>query len=641
MAKKIINLKLDLNGQSHNPRITVRRNDFYTNVFAAQILQNGVPVDLTGCAAVFECVTPARNAIRDDGSENGTMAVTDAVHGKIEYTLTDKLFASLGIIDLAYFAFEKTVDGKVQRMTTGNFVFQVDPDAMTGNIPAQDYFSDIETMLEQINILKQEYETLDPNTYTKLDVFNQNNADVTVKLAKTSTFFEQFFKSLDFIKDAGSLIFIGDSISAGYGLPYSDQYISKLFNLLKNSVGYPNDFEVITNFSEDNTVSLSGSYSIGTSGPCKKSLVMQPGASISFTGSVQYIDLIFNRSVTSGKIAVAHNGNVYKIIDCGGGTDLYATSFPTVSSGFSDETTYTLTCQDGPVELIGLIRLQQQNNLYGSINFIRCAVSGETTSDFSDDARLEALQNINRFSTLNQNKIYVIALGTNDIYNPSKANTVNAYMQNLDKIISKLMNPIDKVRIILTAPIIPNEGTWPAVVTGYRSYRIALYLVAQKYGLSVIDYSYLSFSDNLFQDGLHPNGFGTDLMMEHIQKSLAKGINRTSINTTETAFSLINGYTNVGQEYGLSTCEVKNSRVQMSGTLNFGNKTGGSDICVIDSSLAPKKQRVFNLCGFDAGGNVHNVLVKMTTQGHLSLVTDLTDDTILAYLSLEQVSYDL
>ncbi|QJX63041.1 hypothetical protein HLK66_16160 [Niallia circulans] len=84
-------------------------------------------------------------------------------------------------------------------------------------------------------------------------------------------------------------------------MSYGKGYVSKLYNKLKNYLGYPNDFEVITNFTEDPSVQISGSYAIGTKGPTKKSLIMQPNSIITFTGNVQYIDLIYDKSPTRGK----------------------------------------------------------------------------------------------------------------------------------------------------------------------------------------------------------------------------------------------------------------------------------------------------------------------------------------------------
>lgn len=168
MPNKVFNLKLDLNGQVVVPRMQIRRNDYETNIFAVQVLQNGVPVDITGWTPIFECLTPAKKFIRDDGSESGNMNIINATEGKIEYTVTDKIFASLGDIDVAYFAFEKFEDGRTKRVSTGNFYFTVITDVMTGKVKVEDYLSQITALINDINQIKLEYETLNPENYAPL-----------------------------------------------------------------------------------------------------------------------------------------------------------------------------------------------------------------------------------------------------------------------------------------------------------------------------------------------------------------------------------------------------------------------------------------------------------------------------------------
>lgn len=168
MPNKVFNLKLDLNGQVIAPKIQIRRNDYETNIFAVQLFQNGVPVDITNWTVIFECLTPARKYIRDDGSEFNNLKIVDATNGKFEYTLSNKIFASLGDIDVAYFAFERLVDGRTKRVSTGNFCFTVITDVLTGNIKVEDYLSQITALINDINQIKLEYETLNPENYAPL-----------------------------------------------------------------------------------------------------------------------------------------------------------------------------------------------------------------------------------------------------------------------------------------------------------------------------------------------------------------------------------------------------------------------------------------------------------------------------------------
>jgi Domain of unknown function (DUF2479). len=148
LANKVFSMKLDLNGRANIPRIEVRRNDFDTNTFSAQIMQDGVPVDLTGITPLFECVTPAWYYIRQGAT------ITDAAAGKVECTLVKESFATLGNIRTAYFVFEKTdTFGKTSRMSTPNIPFKVVSDATTINTESAAYVSDLIDKINSIHLL--------------------------------------------------------------------------------------------------------------------------------------------------------------------------------------------------------------------------------------------------------------------------------------------------------------------------------------------------------------------------------------------------------------------------------------------------------------------------------------------------------
>lgn len=163
LIKKVFNLKLDLNGRSVHQKIIIRRNDYDVNVFAAQVLQNGAPYDISGLKPVFECITPSGYFVRDDGSQYGNMKVTDAANGKIEYTLINKVFASIGAIETAYFVFEESdssLENPVDRMSTGNINFSVINDALEGHMEAGNYLSELNVYLQTINDLKEQVSIL-------------------------------------------------------------------------------------------------------------------------------------------------------------------------------------------------------------------------------------------------------------------------------------------------------------------------------------------------------------------------------------------------------------------------------------------------------------------------------------------------
>jgi lysophospholipase L1-like esterase len=356
---------------------------------------------------------------------------------------------------------------------------------------------------------------------------NQTYITEKAKLNDVLEHKEQAYKNMNFIKDNGAFIVIGDSISAGYGISYNDMYSKKIQDLFNEMSGYI-DYETITNFQEfaNYGFTVTGTTSIGSLGASKKSLIMQPGSVISFTCNAQFIDFLYHQTPTSGSLEVRCNGTLYKTINCSGTDTLDKSSFPSASSSNTTNATYTVTCINASVEITGILRLVNKGT-YSNTNVIRCAVSGQDSAYFNDANILQSMKNAAKNFNSN-NKVYLIAIGTNDIYNATLAKTSAAFSTNIESIITNLLNDIGDIRIILTVPPISNEASWPYKSETHNKYRNAIYALAVKYNLSVIDYTYINFvSNNLYQDGIHPNAEGNNQMLIHILKSLSIGIKKT------------------------------------------------------------------------------------------------------------------
>lgn len=201
MANKLFNLILDLSGHNLVPHIDIRRNDYDSNVFSVQVTQGGLPFDFTGMNPIFECLTPDGHYIRDDGSQYGTIHVVEATQGKLEYTLVNEIFSVLGQIDVAYFAFEQSnadLQNPTNRVSTGNFSMRIIADALTGTTAAADYMSDVTTLIQQINQLKTDYQTLNPANYITQTQFGTQNDSFAAQLAEKANqlYVDQVMSSL-------------------------------------------------------------------------------------------------------------------------------------------------------------------------------------------------------------------------------------------------------------------------------------------------------------------------------------------------------------------------------------------------------------------------------------------------------------
>lgn len=168
MPKNIKPIRLSLTGRTYYSPIAVRKGDYDSVVFDVHIIENGLPVNLVDQRIIFECVTPAKTFVRDDGQKYGNIKIIDASQGHFQYTLSNEVFSAVGAVNVAYFAFEESnpdLQNATNRATTQNFIFKVIKSALTDNLNPADYLGDLDALINEINWLKDQYETLNPDNY--------------------------------------------------------------------------------------------------------------------------------------------------------------------------------------------------------------------------------------------------------------------------------------------------------------------------------------------------------------------------------------------------------------------------------------------------------------------------------------------
>lgn len=317
----------------------------------------------------------------------------------------------------------------------------------------------------------------------------------------------------------GSINFIGDSITANFGVGmhegYTDWFRQKIFDL--NGI---DDYAVDTVFTGyglyESPARISGTYSFGTSGPNKHSIILQPGAVWTIQGydggDLNYLDVFYNPSL--GSLQFRREGVLYRTLLCTG-TENNMCSYP--SSPTLGPGTYTITCTGSPVEITGLIRLKS-TPADRVLHVNRFAKSGTATADYTDQPTLNALAKLGSYTSSTHN-LYVIALGTNDITAANTAVSSTVFRSQLRRIAKFLIDQGNYV--MLTVPIMSGKTT---ILEPFENYRNAIYSLAAEFGLVVIDFSIHNFT-GLYMDGIHPNADGHKLMYEIIMQTLGSPVN--------------------------------------------------------------------------------------------------------------------
>lgn len=372
----------------------------------------------------------------------------------------------------------------------------------------------------------------------------QTHLDLQSNLIKIYT--QRWFEGIGNNGLSSFITLIGDSYLEGRGATSeSKQYGSIIRDTIfsKNNMGMPKTYEQTLKMDRTG-FSYAGTYSFGSAGSAKKSLILQPNATVTFTRRCNYTDIWYHRTTTSGSVEIRLNNNVVKTINCNGTENLNAWSgWSNINSNPQDSDVWQLKCIDAQVEITGITNVIWTPNGLDSMYFTRIGVSGVSSSYYADNDTITSIKLQGTYNNTNKG-IFVLEIGTNDIYNPDSATTSEQYKENITNILSSFKN--DGHLPVLVIPTKANS-TWKEVKEPYSNYVNVALDVANSLGIPFIDLSKVDFSGlNLFSnDGIHPNDNGHYLISKYILDVL--GITHKNIvDETPISPTLRNGWTNFG-----------------------------------------------------------------------------------------------
>lgn len=331
--------------------------------------------------------------------------------------------------------------------------------------------------------------------------------------------------------DLQQVCLIGDSISDFYYVSSINTHWFSMFRLNVNAWQGGNDFEQITNLDDSNVKSYTlggGAASYGTTGPLARSIILDPNEWIEVVGDYKFIECFFQRAVGAGSLAFSFNGAAaYKTVSCAGAA---ANDFNTATvSGYiaapTGVGTHRITCTGAAVEITGLQRLVGTYVSPGNsqqIRFARIARSGYSTTNFIPTAQLNSIKVVGTSSqppsTSQRNSLFLIALGTNNMYNVVTSTSPTQYLADLVKIFSILK---EAGSIVFISPF---EASIPLVTAfTFEEYLSVAKIACDAFDVPFIDLNAYPFAAaGLTIDGLHPNDNGNEKMFEIIMEELAK-----------------------------------------------------------------------------------------------------------------------
>lgn len=325
------------------------------------------------------------------------------------------------------------------------------------------------------------------------------------------------------ISAANVVTLIGDSVSHFAFASTGAKHWFNMFTRFAN-YGIAKDEPVMTALRSSSTytpafygVSTSGTITTGTRGPLAESAILAAGASISFTGSYEQIDVFYTQQSGAGSISFSYNGGAaYKTVSAAGTLTLDVYTGPSATTS-NTSGTYTITATGGPVELTGLIRLAPKTA--GTPPRLLTNRSAHGSYAFPSFTAATITSILKQGTFAGGKCVPIVALGINDSFGTAPSTIVTNATTVLDALAAG-----NVPRIFAIPPIRPSSA-WDASYTGGRTFDGAAGPLRKLYrdrGVIVLPADNIWINQSLQQDGLHPNDDGNDAMAQTVIETISR-----------------------------------------------------------------------------------------------------------------------
>jgi lysophospholipase L1-like esterase len=424
-----------------------------------------------------------------------------------------------------------------------------------------------------------------------------------------------------------SIVFVGDSIAYGQGVNENQTYVSLIQGMLNQRL--TESAGSFLSGGQFTRRTLGGSTSTGTTGPLQKSLVMQVNATINFpVDFVDYYQIFCQRSTSAGSLQVYVDGTLDSTVNCNGAAQ------NDYSPGL---TAFTLRAKSGSTVQLKAITAATELTGAAFINSVTLnaptiwlqANPGYATANFTPAAVLASLF-AQQFSNPQSYTLYIVHLGANDMVNNTGAAVpVANYENNLQTIVSTLLT--DGAAVMLCVPLQPSFLLYPPLYATYGEYRKAVYRVARRNALKVIDLSELDLAGaSLYQaDGIHPSVAGHAVLASFIYERSGLAALVDIDNFGSQGLTLTSPFTNTGAPWGNASCSIeRGGLITLAGAVNVNSAAAGSTVSTLPLNCRPVSKKGFTSAAVN-GSTVGSALLTLDTSGNLVMFgTSITAGTI-------------
>lgn len=447
------------------------------------------------------------------------------------------------------------------------------------------------------------------------------------------------------MRKRSAVMIIGDSISEGTGATYATGvgYITcaSILNASNNGYAYDEGYKwpVVINQSNAQSAGYSTNGAISATGVIRHRLSLDAGEAITVTErDFAYVWVTYDADVSTGSLVIAKNGTTLST-QAVSGTGLQTTT--SVSEEFTEDDTLTITASGGTIVVTAVYTLAGSSDVQTLVYI--AAESGSAYQDYTDEAGLDELAYyMNEFRS-SYPKVWVLNLGTNNLYNSGKAKTPAEYTALIGDFVAGINSRCSNNRYVISIPPKANEGIFPLIKSGYTysDYVVAILAYCRENGHQVIRYdqTVLRTDTSLYVDGVHPNAEGHLVMAEKLCGVLGVPVNyyiRTTVpsfdNETREAITYNDTWGAFTGSSSFDAVAHKNGNiVHLSGIIQ-PNASSATQIGTLPSGYRPVGRTVY-LSGRDNSGYE---TITITSAGAVSV-----GSASLTWLSLEGISFPI
>jgi len=440
---------------------------------------------------------------------------------------------------------------------------------------------------------------------------------------------------------SSSMMILGDSITEGAGASsYPKAYAYQVARSILNhrNKGEQNDpgYGWHTDINQANAVNtgLTSSGTLLATGLVASRRSLAPGQSITVNNrAFNSVYVVYDASSSSGSLVIARNG-VTLSTQAVGGTGLKETA--EVANSWSETDTLTISAAGGTIVVCGVLTLKSSPS--SSLLYV-AGKSGYAYQDYITTSALDEISYwLNLFREGNE-KVLVLNLGTNNLYNPGRVLTPTEMTVKISSLIDGVNSRCSSVRFVISIPPRADATQFPILSPGvnYEDYVAAIFNFAKSNGHGLLrhDQSILSRNAELYSDGVHPSNVGHRVMAKTVCDSLGVTLNpyvRTALPSGGEIQSDIPMNDAWGAYTGSSALRAKAHRVGNIVTLSGIVQPNGSSSLVL-GTLPVGYRPTGRTCYMCGRNNVGPIGVNVDTSGVITLLS------ASAWFSLEGVTF--